>query len=202
MPPPPPAPPVLAPCVIPTPVSPVPEASTLDPVATLANTGLDATSLTVGIVVAVVLVVIGVVVIVKMRHTRGRITALAIPLLLIVGGLALAPPPSAFAAAGAPTALAAAQIQTSFLVSPGFNTVDQISAATFDNPEGCGILSYQWQSLPLSQITPWTNTGPVLVTPAAIVVANCSVGPTRLLTTLVNSSGSVTSSSNEVSSCT
>jgi hypothetical protein len=184
--------PVLEPCVAALPVAP-------PVVETLATTGTDGTFLAIGLTVAVVLVAVGVISVMKGRSRRGILAALVLPVLLL-GGLALSSPQSAYATTGAPTVTTPAVISsTSGIVDPEYY---QTNAAIFDNPEGCGVLSYQWQLNSYGAVI-WDNYGPATASPESEEIADCFGGydNVRLLTTLTNSSGSVTDSSNVNAMC-
>jgi hypothetical protein len=182
---------LLDPCVVPPFVPPVVES--------LAATGSDGALLTVAMVGAVVLVAAGAFAMLKAKTLRGKIAAFVLPAVLL-GSLAFNAPAPAFAAAGAPTVATAGRISASYNSVTDEVTVTETTAVAFANPEGCGVISYQWQSQ-ANIGDAWVNSGAALTSAEPLVTAPCIGFATRLLTTLSNNTGSVTSASNEEALC-
>jgi hypothetical protein len=182
--------PIAEPCVTPV-VTPVVE--------TLASTGTDATFLAIAVTVAAVFVAVGVVSVMKGQPRRGILTALVLPVLLL-GGLALNSPQPAYATTDAPTVTTSAVIDAVF--DGSLVSYSQLDAAVFDNPEGCGVLSYQWQVGVLFPDEVWADLGEPVTTANPATMTLCAHEALRLATTLTNSAGSATDISNEVAVCT
>jgi hypothetical protein len=188
----------LDPCVVPPVETPV-------AVEALANTGIDGSMMIVGAIVAAVLLAAGIFGFLKARTIRGKLASFVIPALLL-GGLGFNSPQPAFATPvgvpGAPSVISEASIVTNwYAIEVGSHSISVTTEAVFENPELCGVLSYQWQTKPSGDENPFVNYGPVVYTTAPAEVVDCVDRRIQLLTTLTNSSGSATSISNATGTC-
>ena len=146
-----------------------------------------------------VIVAGGITAVVMAKTLKGKLTALALPV-FAVAGLALGNPQPSFAATGAPTVSSEAVIETGTSSQPStLVRIEVTNDAQFANPEDCGTLRYQWQA---NNGTTWVPDGDPSSTGSARERAFCEPGyQERLLITLTNTSGSVTSTSNTVYTC-
>jgi hypothetical protein len=187
----------LDPCVVPPVETPV-------AVEALANTGIDSSMMIVGAIVAAVLLAAGIFGFLKARTIRGKLAAFVIPALLL-GGLGFNSPQSAFATPfgvpGAPSVVSEASIFTNwYAIEVGSHSISVTTEAVFENPELCGVITYQWQTSP-DNVAPFVNYGPVVYTTAPAEVVDCVDRRIQLVTTLTNASGSATSISNATGTC-
>jgi len=160
----------------------------------------------VGAILVAVLLAAGVVAFLKARTLRGKLAAFVIPALLL-SGLAFNSPQPASATPvgvpGAPSVVSDASITTNFggiSRSPYIHSISVTTEAVFENPEECGLLSYQWQTSP-DLVAPFVNYGTAVFTTAPAEVADCVDRRIQLVTTLTNSSGSASSISNATGTC-
>ena len=149
--------------------------------------------------VAGVLLAGGITAAVMAKSLKAKLVALSLPILAGAWVLTGNPQP-VNAATGAPTVTTEAVIQYS-----GDGITAEYSLLTdpvFDNPENCGTLSYQWQggndtSVPMV----WSDSGTSTVSPTEFTLPYPPYCFARLTVTLTNSSGSATSTSNELGWC-
>jgi hypothetical protein len=167
--------------------------------AALPNTGFSEPWIMAG--VGGVIVVGGITAVLMAKTLKGKLTALAIPL-VAAAGIALGNPQPSFADTGAPTVTAQAVIASGTSSVPGSIARFEISTDTvFANPENCGTLSYQWEASPDGG-TSWVADGDVSSTAVAHERTYCDLGYSEhLKVTLTNHSGSVTSTSNVLNTC-
>ena len=162
----------------------------------LPNTGLDVWLMT---GVGGVVVAGGIAAVIMAKTLKGKLTALALPL-VAAAGIALGNPQPSYAQTGAPTVASDVVIVGGTSADPQTTARFELaSQAQFNNPENCGTLRYQWQA---SNGSDWVTDGDASAFSAARERPYCTPGyQERLLVTLTNSSGSATSTSNILYTC-
>ena len=145
------------------------------------------------------------------KRRSGKVAALAITALAIMGTFGMNAQPAFAVDPNAPTSITAPTI-TATIDIPSMNlTMTQTAPASWSNPEGCGTLSYQWQIQQIGSVSralgPWENAGGVTDSVAAGQVVSCNTvndltpEKARLIVTLTNSYGSAESVSSELTIC-
>ncbi len=154
----------------------------------------------------------GALIAVVVRRRSGKIAALTIAAVAILGTFGLNAQPAYAVAPNAPTVISAPTISATIDIPTLNLTLTQSSPATWNNPEGCGAMTYQWQIKKIDSsspgvLGPWENAGGITNSVASGQVVSCNtVGgltpeKARLIVTLTNSFGSAESTSPEITIC-
>lgn len=178
-------------------------------VVALANTGMHDPYVLVFI--ALGLCISGVLVAIIAQRRNGKIAALTIAAFALMTTFSLNVQPAYAENPNVPSVVSVPTITSTIDLNSLDLTLAQASPATWNNPEGCGSMTYQWQIKKIDMsspgiLGPWENVGVLNSAPLSQVVScNTVNGLTpeiaRLIVTVTNSFGSAETMSAEQTIC-